>query len=61
MNWIKKLLGIRPIDKKRKEIASLRKKAMVTQRNGDLRTYGELCKKIEDLEDEIISIMKESD
>tara|TARA_B100000575_G_C22949210_1_gene549024 strand:- start:166 stop:351 length:186 start_codon:yes stop_codon:yes gene_type:complete len=61
MNWIKKLLGIRPIDKKRKEVASLREKAMTAQRSGDLRTYGELCKKIEDLEDEIIGIMKESD
>ena len=61
MNWIKKLLGIRPIDLKEKKLASLRKQAMMAQRNGDLKSYGKLSKEIEDLENEMYDLYSNED
>lgn len=57
MKWIKKLLGLRPIDIKQKEVESLRKKAMIAQRSGDIRAYADISKNIEDIEDEIVDII----
>jgi len=57
MNWIKRLFGLTsPLDKKRKELSEIRRKAMLAQRNGDLRLFGELSKKAETLEDEIVEM-----
>ena len=57
MNWIKRLFGLAsPLDKKRKELSEIRRKAMLAQRNGDLRSFGELSKKAETLEDEIVEM-----
>ena len=60
MSWIKKLLGIRPIDLKQKEVAVLREKAMMAQRSGDLKAYGNISKKIEEYEDEIIELIRKT-
>ena len=56
MYWLKKILKIRPIDLKEKKVSSLREKAMMAQRNGDLKAYGKLSKEIEDLEDEMAEL-----
>ena len=59
MKWIKRLLGIgSPMDKKKKELSELRRKAMMAQRNGDLRTFGDLSKRVEELEDEIVEMIE---
>ena len=58
MNWIKRLFGLAsPLDKKKKELSAVRLKAVQAQRNGDLRTFGDLSKKAEALEDEIIEML----
>ena len=58
MNWIKRLFGLTsPLDKKKKELSAVRLKAVQAQRNGDLRTFGDLSKKAEALEDEIIEML----
>ena len=61
MRWIKKWLGLAsPLEKKKKEISSMRTQAMLAQRNGDLRKYASLTHKIEALEDEIVEMINES-
>tara|TARA_R110002012_G_scaffold251576_2_gene429486 strand:- start:976 stop:1161 length:186 start_codon:yes stop_codon:yes gene_type:complete len=58
MKWIKKLFGLRtPIEKKKAELSKMRQQAMIVQRNGDIRAYSELSKKIEELEDEIVNMI----
>ena len=58
MKWIKKLLGLRtPIQKKKAELSKMRLQAMKVQRNGNIRAYSELSKKIEELEDEIVNMI----
>lgn len=60
MRWIKRLLGLNTaLEKKRDTLLKIRRQAMMAQRNGDLRTYSTLSKKIEDLEDEIVEIVNE--
>ena len=57
MNWLMTLLGLwDPLRKKRKQLSNLRTQAMMVQRNGDLRTFAELTKKADELEDEIIAL-----
>ncbi len=57
MNWIKRLFGLTsPLDKKKKELSTVRLKAMQAQRNGDLRTFADLSKKAEQLEDDIVEL-----
>jgi len=59
MKWIKRLFGLAsPLDKKKKELSALRSKAMQSQRNGDLRTFGELSKRAEEIEDEIVEMIQ---
>ena len=61
MKWIKRLLGFStPLEKKQKELSVVRLKAVQAQRNGDLRTFGDLSKKAEALEDEIMELINES-
>jgi|TARA_B110000196_G_C20700195_1_gene454879 hypothetical protein len=61
VQWIKKLLGLTtPLDKKKKELSNIRVKAIMSQRDGDLRRYATLSKKAEELEDEIIELLKKS-
>ena len=62
MKWFKSLLGLAsPLEKKKKELSALRSKSMLAQRNGDLRTYGKLSKKVEELEDEIVEMIERGD
>ena len=54
MKCIKRLFGLTsPLDKKKKELSTVRLKARQAQRNGDLRTFADLSKKAEQLEDDI--------
>ncbi len=58
MKWIKKLFGLRtPLEKKKAELSKMRQQAMIVQRNGNIRAYSELSKKIEELEDEIVNMI----
>ena len=61
MKWFKNIFASRPLDLKKKEIASLRKKAMMAQRSGDLRAYGDLSKRIEVLEDEVVDLISKTE
>lgn len=46
MRWIKSWLGLStPLEKKKKELSSIRHEALLSQRNGDLRKYAKLSKK----------------
>ena len=59
MQWIKKLLGLTsPLDKKKKELSNIRVRAIMSQRDGDLRRYATLSKKAEELEDEIVRMLE---
>lgn len=59
MRWLKNWLGLTsPLEKKKKELSSMRTQAMHAQRNGDLRTYASLTHKIEALEDEIVEMIE---
>jgi hypothetical protein len=61
MKWIKRLLGLStPLEKKKKELSSLRHEAFYATRNGNLRKAGELTKKAELLEDEVMEMINES-
>ncbi len=61
MKWIKRLLGLdTPLEKKKRELSSLRHEAFYATRNGDLRKVGELTKKAELLEDEIVEMINEA-
>ena len=62
MNCIKRLFGLTsPLEKKKKQLSSVRLKAMQAQRNGDLRTFGDLSRKAEQLEDEIVEMIEIGD
>ncbi len=57
MKWIKQMLGLStPLDKK-KELSSIRVKAVMAQRYGNLKRYAALSKKAEEVEDEIIELL----
>lgn len=59
MRWIKSWLGLStPLDKKKKELSKLQTQAMIAQRNGDIRRCAQLTKEAEDIEDEIIELLK---
>ena len=60
MKWIKRLLGLSsPLEKKKRELSSLRHEAFYATRDGDLRRAGELSRKAEQLEDEIVEMISE--
>ena len=44
-------------EKKQKELSTLWKEAMEYQRNGDLRSYAKIVKKIEGVENELVEMM----
>tara|TARA_B100001250_G_scaffold397588_1_gene404876 strand:+ start:286 stop:468 length:183 start_codon:yes stop_codon:yes gene_type:complete len=58
IRWLKNLLGLHtPLEKKKAELASLRHEAFYATRNGNLRKAGELSKKAEEVEDEIMKLL----
>ena len=60
MKWIKRLLGLStPLEIKKRQLSSLRHEAFYATRDGDLRKAGELSKKAELLEDEIVEMISE--
>jgi hypothetical protein len=60
MKWIKRLLGLStPLEKKKRELSSLRHEAFYAMRDGNLRKVSELSKKAELLEDEIVEMINE--
>ena len=62
MRWIKHWLGLSsPLEKKKKELSNIRVKAIMAQRDGDLRRYATLSKKIEKLEDDIVEMIESGD
>ena len=61
MKWIKRLFGLStPLEKKKRELSSLRHAAFYATRDGNLRKAGELSKKAELLEDEIVEMISEN-
>ena len=61
MKWIKRLLGLStPLEKKKRQLSSLRHEEFCATRSGDLRRASELSKKAERLEDEIVEVISES-
>ena len=61
MEWIKRLLGLStPLEKKRRELSSLRGEAFAARSKEDLKLARELCEKAELLEDEIVEMINES-
>ena len=61
MKWLKRLLGLStPLEKKKRQLSSLRHEAFYAVRDGDLRKARELSKKAELLEDEIVEMFSES-
>jgi hypothetical protein len=59
MRWLKSWLGLStPLEKKKKELSNIRVRAVMAQRDGDLRRYAALSKEAEELEDEIIELLK---
>ena len=61
MKWIRRLLGLStPLEKKKRQLSSLRHEAFYATRDGDLRKAGRLSKKAEQLEDEIVEMINES-
>jgi hypothetical protein len=60
MKWIKRLLGLStPLERKKQKLSSLRHEAFYATRDGNLRKVGELTKKAELLEDEIVEMISE--
>jgi hypothetical protein len=60
MKWIKRLLGLStPLEKKKRQLSSLRHEAFYATRDGDLRKVGELSRKAELLEDEIVEMISD--
>jgi hypothetical protein len=58
MKWLKRLLGLStPLEKKKRELSSLRHEAFYAIRDGDLRKASGLSKKAEQLEDEIVALL----
>tara|TARA_R110001583_G_scaffold99420_6_gene244779 strand:- start:645 stop:833 length:189 start_codon:yes stop_codon:yes gene_type:complete len=61
MKWLRRLLGLStPLEKKKRQLSSLRHEAFYATRDGNLRKAGELSKKAEVLEDEIVEMINES-
>ena len=61
MKWLKRLLGLStPLEKKKRQLSYLRHEAFYATSDGDLRRAGELSKKAELLEDEIVEMFNES-
>ena len=61
MKWLKRMLGLStPLEKKKRELSSLRHEAFYATRNGNLRKAGTLTKKAELIEDEIMEMLSES-
>lgn len=61
MKWLRRLLGLNtPLEKKKRQLSSLRHEAFYATRDGDLRKVGKLSKKAELLEDEIVEMISES-
>ena len=61
MKWIKRVLGLStPLERKKSELSSLRHEAFYATRDGNLRKAGELSKKAEQLEDEIVEMISAS-
>jgi len=59
MGWLKSWLGLStPLEKKKKELSNIRVRAVMAQRDGDLRRYAVLSKKIEALEDNIVEMIE---
>ena len=59
MKWLKRLLGLStPLEKKKQKLSSLRHEIFYATRDGNLRKVGELSKKAELLEDEIVEMIK---
>jgi hypothetical protein len=59
VRWLKSWLGLStPLEKKKKELSNIRVRAVVAQHDGDLRRYATLSKEAEELEDEIIELLK---
>ena len=60
MKWLRRLLGLStPLEKKKRQLSSLRHEAFYAIRDGDLRKAGKLSKKAEVLEDEIVEMINE--
>ena len=60
MRWLKSWLGLStPLEKKKKELSNIRVRAIMAQRDGDLRRYATLSKKIEALEDDIVEMIEQ--
>lgn len=61
MKWLRRLLGLStPLEEKKRQLSSLRHEAFCATRDGDLRKAGELSKKAEQLEDEIVEMISEN-
>ena len=61
MKWIKRVLGLSTrLERKKSELSSLRHEAFYATRDGNLRKAGELSKKAEQLEDEIVEMISAS-
>jgi hypothetical protein len=58
ISLLKRLFITDPKKKIEKEIARLYEKSVYLQRNGDLRTYGEVMSKIEALEKELTKLLE---
>ena len=58
MKWLRKLLGLStPLEKKKRLLSNLRVRAVMAQRNGDLKRYAMLSKKAEGIEDENVEML----
>lgn len=58
ISFLKWLLTTDPTKKIEKEIARLYKESVHLQRNGDLRSYGEVMSKIQALEKELSKLLE---
>ena len=61
IEFLKSLFKSDPTKKVLKERDGLYKKAVQLQRNGDLRTYGKVMARIQELEKEYVRLAKESE
>jgi hypothetical protein len=60
MKWLRRLLGLStPLEKKKRQLSSLRHEAFYATRDGNLRKAGVLSKKAEILEDEIMELLSD--
>ena len=61
ISLLKRLFTTDPKKKIEKEIARLYKESVHLQRNGDLRSYGEVMSKIEALEKELTKLLEKEE